>query len=138
MGYLIDTNVLAELRKGKRCNPGVLQWHANVEEPQIYIPVVVLGEIRHGIELLRRRDPKAAQWLEDWLTALRVGLGSRLLPITPAIADLWGRLGVPDAIPTADGLLASTALVHDLTLVTRNIRDMARTGARLMNPFIDQ
>lgn len=98
----------------------------------------MLGEIRRGVELLRRRDPMAAQELDSWLTTLRISLGSRLLPITPAIADLWGCLGVPDVIPTADGLLASTALVHDLTLVTRNIRDMERTGARLLNPFTDQ
>lgn len=135
MGFLIDTNVLAELRKGQRGNPGVLTWYENAGESSLYISVIVLGEIPRGVELLRRRDVMAAEHLESWLLVLRESLGSRLLPITDEIADRWGRLGIPDPVPVADGLLAATALVHNLTLVTRNIRDVQRTGASVMNPF---
>ncbi|MBF0440070.1 MAG: hypothetical protein HQL93_13260 [Magnetococcales bacterium] len=72
---------------GKQNNPGVLRWHEDIEESQIHVSVIMLGKIRRGVELLRRRDPMAAQGLEDWLITLRVGLGNRLLPITPAVAD---------------------------------------------------
>lgn len=136
MGFLIDTNVLAELRKGQRGDPGVRAWFDGVDESSIHVSVIVLGEIRRGTELLRRRDPAAAARLESWLLGLRESLGSRLLPVTGEIADRWGRLGIPDPIPVADGFLAATALVHDLTLVPRNIRDVERTGASLLNPFL--
>ena len=97
--------------------------------------VIVLGEIRRGAELLRRRDPAGAVHLDTWLIAMRDSLGDRLLPVTAEIADQWGHLGVPDPISVADGLLAATALVHGLTLVTRNTRDIERTGVHLFNPF---
>ncbi|HOW74938.1 MAG TPA: type II toxin-antitoxin system VapC family toxin [Candidatus Competibacteraceae bacterium] len=135
MGFLIDTNILAELRKRERGNPGVRRWYAGVEESEIYISVIVLGEIRRGVELLRRRDQVAAEGLEVWLNRLRYSLGDRLLPITEAITDCWGRIGIPDPIPVADGLLAATALVHNLTLVTRDTGDVERSGVRLLNPF---
>ncbi len=135
MGFLIDTNVLSELRKGTRCDPFVREWYAGIAETDIYISVIVLGEIRRGVELLRRRDPVAATHLEHWLLALRTTLGERLLPISDAITDRWGQLGIPDPLPVADGLLAATALVHDLTLVTRNTRDVQRSGVRVLNPF---
>jgi predicted nucleic acid-binding protein len=132
---LIDTNVLSELRKGDRCDLRVRDWYASISEADIFVSVIVLGEIRRGAELLRRRDPFAAASLTTWLAALRASLADRLLPISDEIADCWGRLGVPDALPVADGLLAATALVHDLVLVTRNTRDVQRSGARLLNPF---
>lgn len=136
MGFLIDTNILAELRKRKRCNPNVCHWYAGVAESEIYISVIVLGEIRRGVELLRRRDQVAAKSLDAWLNHLRYSLDDRLLPVTEAITDCWGRLGIPDPIPVADGLLAATALVHNLTLVTRNTHDVERTGVILLNPFL--
>lgn len=135
MGLLIDTNVLSELRKKERCDPRVRDWFAGISESDIYVSVIVLGEIRRGAELLRRRDPVAAASLDAWLIALRASLGDRLLPVTDEIADRWGQLGVPDALPMADGMLAATALVHDLVLVTRNTRDVVRSGAHLLNPF---
>ena len=137
MEFLIDTNILSELRKQERCNSGVQQWYATVDESQIYLSVITLGEIRRGVELLRRRDTVAAENLEYWLSTLRQALNKKLLPITPAIVDIWGRIGIPDAIPTADGLLAATAVAHNLILVTRNVRDMERTGAKILNPFTD-
>lgn len=136
MGFLIDTNILAELRKQDRGNCGVRQWYSGIEEAEIYISVIALGEIRRGVALLRRRDPVAAERLEVCLYRLRHSLGERLLPVTEAIADCWGRLGIPDPVPVADGLIAATALIHDLTLVTRDTRDVERSDARLLNPFL--
>ena len=136
MGFLIDTNILAELRKRERTNLGVRRWYDGVKESEIYISVIVLGEIRRGVELLRRRDTIAAGSLENWLERLRAMPSHRLFPVTAAITDCWGRLGIPNAIPVADGLLAATALVHDLTLVTRNTGDVERSGVRTLNPFI--
>ncbi|MBK7953624.1 MAG: type II toxin-antitoxin system VapC family toxin [Candidatus Accumulibacter sp.] len=136
MGFLIDTNVLAELRKGERGDPGVQAWYAGISSSDIYVSVIVLGEIRRGAELLRRRDPIAAVRLDVWLTTLRTSVGNRLLPISQEVADCWGHLGIPDPLPVADGLLAATALVHDLVLVTRNTRDVERSGVEMLNPFI--
>lgn len=135
MGFLIDTNILSELRKGDRADENVRVWYAGIPETDIHVSVIVLGEIRRGAELLRRRDPVAAASLDSWLDALRIALGHRLLPVSAEAADLWGRLGIPDPLPVADGLLAATALEHDLVLVTRNTRDVERSGVRLLNPF---
>lgn len=135
MGFLIDTNVVSELRKGKRANAKVRQWFAAVDEGDLFLSVLTLGEIRNGIERLRRRDPTSAATLEAWLTQLTATMRDRILPITPSIADRWGRLGVPDPRPVIDSLLAATALVHDLTLVTRNVTDVEYSGAKLFNPF---
>lgn len=135
MGYLIDTNILAELRKGERGDQHVRAWYSGISASDIYVSVIVLGEIRRGAELLRRRDPIAAASLDVWLAILRASLGNRLLPVSDEIAERWGQLGIPDPLPVADGLIAATALVHDLVLVTRNTRDIERSGVRYLNPF---
>jgi toxin FitB len=132
MGFLIDTNVLSELRKDKKANPGVRQWYAQTNGNELYVSVLTLGEIRQGIEQIRRRDVIAAESLQCWFERLETG---RILPITQKIADCWGRINVPDKLPVIDGYLAATALVHDLTLVTRNIKDVERSGVKLLNPF---
>jgi toxin FitB len=137
MGYLIDTNVLSELRKQERAAPSVLRWYAGVRGEDLYVSVLVVGEIRNGIERLRRRDLEAAGRLETWLASVQADLADRILPVTTGIADRWGRLGVPDPRPVIDTLLAATALEHDLILVTRNERDVERTGVRVLNPFLD-
>lgn len=137
MGFLIDTNVLSELRKKERVNPGVRQWYASVQGESLYLSTLTLGEIRNGIERLRRRDPEASAHLEAWLLKVETDMADRILPVTSAIADRWGRLGVPDPLPVVDALMAATALVHDLILVTRNVADVERTGVRLINPFTD-
>lgn len=135
MGFLIDTNILSELRKGERGDQRVRTWYSGISASDIHVSVIVLGEIRRGAELLRRRDAVAAASLDAWLSTLRASLGNRLLPVSDEVADRWGQLGIPDPIPVADGLLAATALVHGLVLVTRNTRDVERSGARLLNPF---
>lgn len=134
MSWLIDTNVLSELRKGARADPGIQAWFAAADDQDLYTSVLVLGEIRRGIESIRRRDRPSALAIEQWLVNVAVGFGERILPVDVMVADRWGRLNVPDPIPTVDGLLAATALVHDLVLVTRNVRDVSNTGARVLDP----
>lgn len=135
MSYLLDTNVLSELRKRKRCNPGVAEWFAGVEDSEIFLSVLVVGEVRKGIEMIRRRDSDAAAALESWLGHLLGTFAERILAIDQEIAQAWGRLSVPDPLPVIDGLLAATAQVRGLTLVTHNLRDVERTGAAVLNPF---
>lgn len=137
MRFLIDTNVLSELRKKGRANPGVSRWYAEVAGESLYLSALTIGEIRNGIERLRRRDPIASASLEAWLSNIQTDMVGRILPVTVAVADRWGRLGVPDPLPVVDSLLAATALEHDLILVTRNAADVERTGVRLINPFTD-
>ncbi|HEX5761098.1 MAG TPA: type II toxin-antitoxin system VapC family toxin [Thermoanaerobaculia bacterium] len=135
MSYLVDTNVLSEARKSRRCDPGVASWFSAVPATEIYVSALTAGEIRKGVEARRRRDELAARALERWLEELMTTYADRILPVDEEVADRWGRLNVPDALPPIDGLLAATASVHGLTLVTRNVRHVERTGVALLNPF---
>ena len=137
MKFLLDTNVISEIRKRGRAHPGVASWAAGAPADELATSVVVLAEIRRGIELVRRSDPTQAGLLDRWFAEMRSRLGDHVLPVDEAVADRWARLNVPNPLPMVDGLLAATALVHDLTLVTRNTRDFAKTGAKLLNPFTD-
>jgi predicted nucleic acid-binding protein len=135
LSYLVDTNVISELRKRERGHPAVVRWAASVEPTGIHTSVLVIGEIRRGIELKWRSDAAQAAALKVWLDQVRVGLGGRILPVDERIAEVWGRLGVPDLLPAIDGLIAATAMVHGLTVVTRNVSDLARTGVSVLDPF---
>jgi predicted nucleic acid-binding protein len=135
VSFLVDTNVLSELRKGRRANRGVRAWFGAVDDDDLFTSVLVIGELRRGVASIRRRDSAAAAALEQWLARLTELFSDRILAIDVAVADRWGALNVPDPLPTVDGLLAATALVHGLTLVTRNTRDVARTGVALIDPF---
>jgi predicted nucleic acid-binding protein len=134
-GYLLDTNVVSELRKKRRADQKVLAWFDSVAEEDLFLSVLVLGEIRKGIELIRLRDPAQGKNLEAWLSNLETTYAERLLPITAAIADRWGRLSAIRPISTVDGLMAATALESSLTLVTRNTEDVRHTGVGVINPF---
>jgi toxin FitB len=134
MSFLLDTNVVSEIRK-KAPDPGVSTWFASVPADRLFLSVLVVGEIRQGIERLARRDPAQAKIYERWLSQLVDGYGDRIVPITVPIAEAWGRLNVPDPVPVVDGLMTATALVHDWTLVTRNVSDVTSTGVRLLDPF---
>lgn len=134
-GFLLDTNVLSELRKKDRCDPGVRAWFEGVDSDQLFVSVLVLGEIRKGIEQIRVRDPQQARALEKWLTSVISGFGDRILPVDHRVADRWGFIAISRPVAVLDALLAATALAHDLTLVTRNVVDVADTGAKLLNPF---
>jgi hypothetical protein len=135
MGWLVDTDILSEMRKSSRADAGVRSWLADADDADLYTSVLVIGEIRRGIESVRRRDPARAAELDRWLGRLQGALQERVLPIDARVADLWGRLNVPDPLPTVDGLLAATALVRGLTLVTRNTRHVASTGVTVLDPF---
>jgi predicted nucleic acid-binding protein len=135
MGWLVDTTILSEMRKGPRADAGVRSWLADADDNDLHTSVLVIGEIRRGIESVRRRDPAQAADLDRWLGRLQGALQERVLPIDARVADLWGRLNVPDPLPTVDGLLAATALVRGLTLVTRNARHVASTGVMVLDPF---
>jgi predicted nucleic acid-binding protein len=137
-GYLLDTNVASETRKGPRINANVSTWYESVEDEDMCLSVLVIGEIRKGIELARHKDPVKANALEGWLNALEQRFGDRVLPITSAVAEQWGRLSAIRPLPTVDGLLAATAMVHDLALATRNVADVAHTGVKLLNPFLSK
>ncbi|HEY7374522.1 MAG TPA: type II toxin-antitoxin system VapC family toxin [Polyangia bacterium] len=135
MSFLLDTNIVSELRKGARANPNVSKWIASVDQQDLRLSVLVVGELRQGVERIRRRDVASAERLDRWLTKLVEAFGDRILPVDAHIAETWGRLNVPDPLPAVDGLLAATALAHDLTMVTRNVRHVSRTGVRFVDPF---
>jgi predicted nucleic acid-binding protein len=135
LSYLVDTNIVSEIRKGRRCNPGVASWFAETSPAEIYLSVLTVGEIRKGIENIRRHDEATAEALETWLAQLVATNSDRILPVDEAIAEQWGRYNVPDPLPVVDCLLAATASVHGLTLVTRNLKDRQRTGVDCLNPF---
>ncbi|HEV2853784.1 MAG TPA: type II toxin-antitoxin system VapC family toxin [Thermoanaerobaculia bacterium] len=135
MSYLIDTNVISELRKGQRCDPGVASWFAEITSGEVYLSALTVGEIRKGIENLRRRDEPRAELLEAWLHELLEVHSDRILPINEVVAEQWGRFNVPHSLPVLDSLLAATASVHGLTLVTRNLKDIGQTGVDCLNPF---
>ena len=118
-----------------RCDRGVADWYASIHDRDLYLSVLVMGEIRKGIELAQRRDPAKAATLDAWLTEIDAAFGDRILPIDRAVSDEWGRMSARRTIPVIDGLLAATAKVHRMTLVTRNDADVAGLGARVLNPF---
>jgi hypothetical protein len=135
--FLLDTNVISEIRKRERAHPNVAKWVARTPVKEIGTSVVVLAEIRRGIELKRRNDPGQAETLDRWFSQMRSRLGARVLPIDEPIAEAWALLGIPDQLTLIDGLLAASAKVHGLTLVTRNVADVARTGVAILDPFAD-
>ena len=136
-GFLLDTNVVSELRKRERADVNVLRWLDEHAESELWLSVLVVGELRRGVGLIARRDKRAASKLRDWLDATVKDYADRILPITVEICERWALLAVPDPVPVVDGLLAATAIEHDLTLVTRNIADVARTGVSVVNPFLE-
>jgi len=136
MAFLIDTNVLSELRKGRQCDAKVWAWALSARHAQHWISVLSLGEIRKGIELLRKKSPGQCPAFEKWLTRIETDYAGNILPVTDGIADQWGRLQAKQSMPVIDSLLAATAVVHQLTLVTRNTIDFTASGAVLLNPFL--
>lgn len=136
MLYLLDTNVLSELRKGPRCDPAVAAWErAELAARKGGLSVIVIGEIRKGIELIASRDPASGSRLESWFQRLLRNYSDRILPVTREIAEEWGRLNARRPLPAADSLLGATANVHGLILATRNVGDFSEVGVRVTNPF---
>jgi hypothetical protein len=135
VNYLIDTNIISEIRKNLRCDRNVAAWYASIKDEELYLSVLVAGEIRKGIELARRRDAAKAIALERWLKAVDIAFGDRILPIDRAVTEEWGSMSAQRPIPVIDGLLAATAKVRDMTFVTRNAAHVAELGAEVLNPF---
>jgi toxin FitB len=135
VSYLLDTNVISELRKGSRADHNVSSWFVGLGDDEIFLSALTLGEIRRGIESIRRRDAKTAGVLESWLGRIVDQHSARIVPIDRTIADEWGRMSTPDPLPVIDGLLAATAKVVGLTLATRNTADIERTDVSYVNPF---
>ena len=135
MAFLLDTNVVSELRKASRCSRSVLRWYENAPGEDLFVSVIVFGELRRGIESLRPRDPATAHALEQWMRGLKTTYAERILPVTLDICDQWGYFSAAQNLAPADGLLAATAKCHELTIVTRNERDFQRVGVDYINPF---
>jgi predicted nucleic acid-binding protein len=134
--YLIDTNVVSELRKGARADIGVSAFFAALDPQHIHLAVQTIGELRRGLENVRGRgDHAQADRLESWLDDITSDYAERLLGFDLDCAQVWGKLMSPNPQHPIDKQIAAIALIHDLTVVTRNTADFASTGARLLNPF---
>ncbi|QIN81522.1 PIN domain-containing protein [Rubrobacter tropicus] len=134
MKYLLDTNVIFEARKPRGAER-VKRWISSVPVEDLYLSVLTLGEVRRGIGLLEGRDPVQAEVYEAWLTTVLRDYADRIIPVDAETAEEWGRMNVPGPVPVVDSLMAATARVRNMTFVTRNTSDVARTGVRLLNPF---
>lgn len=130
--YLVDTNVISEARRG---SPQAIAWMRSVAPAAVYLSALTLGEIMRGIALKQQCDAVTAGRLAEWLRRLRHDHASRILPVTDAVAIEWGRLAAIRPRGDIDGLIAATARVNDLILVTRNVRDFEDTGVSLINPW---
>lgn len=136
--YLLDTNVVSEIRKAKsgKANKHVLAWADNVSVTSLFLSVITILEIETGILLIERKDPKQGAILRSWLNShVLPTFSERILPIDTAVAQCCARLHVPDPHADRDALIAATALIHGLTVVTRNSDDFATTGVELLNPW---
>ena len=131
MNYLLDTNIISEIRKGSDSNPHVAASYDSIDEANIYVSVLVLGEIHKGIERARSTNPAQDRALEKWLSTLSQSFADRILPVDLAVADEWRRMSAKRPVSTVDALLAATAKVHQMMLVTRNVADVADLGAKV-------
>lgn len=135
--YLVDTNVISEARKGKKANPGVQKFFQAIEAGGLYLSVQTIGEIRRGLENIRRRgDLPQARKLEKWLDSIVADYADRILSFDEECAQVWGRLMSPHHEHPIDKQIAAIALIHDLTVITRNVDDFRGTGTRTSNPFV--
>lgn len=135
MNVLVDTNVVSELRRGEKAEPRVRAWFTALMPQSVFTSVIVLGEIRRGIELMARHDKAQAEALERWYGGVREQLGDRVLAVDEPVMNLWARISVPDMLPAYDGLIAATALSHGLVVATRDTDDFRRVGVQVINPW---
>ena len=137
MTYLLDTNVLSETRK-RQPAVGVAEWIAATPPDRMHISVLTLGEIEQGIARVRGRgDRHQASALERWLADVQAGFENRVLPVTLPVAAAWGRQQYTQPLPVIDALIAATARVHGLTVVTRNVKYFELAGVEVLNPFAE-
>lgn len=130
--YLVDTNIVSEARRG---TPQAVAWLRSIDPLTLHLSVLTLGEIMRGIALKQKSDPKSAAHLTEWHRKLRHDHEDRILPVTDKVAVEWGRIAAIRPRGDVDGLIAATAIVHDLILVTRNVRDFEDAGVALINPW---
>jgi predicted nucleic acid-binding protein len=133
VSLLLDTNVVSEIRRGR--DPHVRAWAAAINDIEVHLSVMTLGEIRTGIELLRSRDPAQAEVFNRWLAELRARFAERIVAIDARVAEEWGRLNAAARCNTVDSLIAATARVHGFIVVTRNTDDFKDCGVPLINPW---
>ena len=136
--YLLDTNVISEVRKGEQSNAGVKAFFQKIilENSPVYISVITIGELRRGVDLISYRgDLKQAKILQLWLESVLVEYKEYILDFDSEIAQLWGRLRVPSYENALDKQIAATAIIYDLAVVTRNTKDFVKTGVKVHNPF---
>ena len=133
--YLVDTNIISEVGKGRRCDRHVAAWYRAARDDELFLSVLVVGEIRQGIERLRPRNRQRAAALEHWLQEILTSFGERVLPVDERVAQIWGRMNAREPLAAIDSLLAATAEAHGMTLVTRYLKDVERSGVRCLNPF---
>jgi toxin FitB len=133
--FLLDTNVVSELRRKLQNDPKVQSWYHSVSSEDLFTSVIVIGEIRRGTEKIRPIDPVFASQLELWLRRFQTDYHDRILSVTEEIAEFWGTICPNAPLPEPDGLIAATALHHRMTLVTRNIEHVQRSGVTVLNPW---
>jgi predicted nucleic acid-binding protein len=136
VSFLLDTNVISEARR-RRPDPKVMSWLDGVDPDLAHVSVLTFGEIAKGIAQRAHRDPTGAQLLRDWLDATRSLYADKTVLIDAEISEAWGRLAAKRTLPIVDGLLAATAIVRGMIFVTRDTRDIADTGVRTFNPWIE-
>lgn len=134
MRYLLDTNAVSEPKR-KRPHPKAAAWLRAVDQADLYVSVLTLGEIENGIAKLAPRDPATANTLKEWTLGIRGDFANRIIAVDLEIAETWGRITAGRSLPIVDSLLAATAIVREMTLVTRNVRDIADTGVTILNPW---
>ena len=132
--FLVDTDVLSALRRRER-SPETVRWAETQRTPDLHLSVVTIGEIERGITRQKRHNPPFAQDLAAWLDRLLAWYGDRILPVDKSVARCWGQLSATLGYDSPDLLIAATALVHGLTVVTRNVRDFEPTGVRTFNLY---
>ena len=133
-GYLLDTNIISETRK-IRAAAAVLAFLDSADAGALFLSVLTVGELRKGVEARRRTDPGSADRLGAWVDGIETLFADRVLAVDAAVARLWGELSAGRSLPVVDTLIAATAIVRGLTLVTRNTRDVASTTVRVVNPW---
>ena len=135
MTFLADTNVLSELRKRERADERVRAWTAAHGWGAIHTSWIAIAEMKRGAALVARRDPAQAAALEKWISEVVDRLNDRVFPVERSVAEAWASLMIPNTRPAMDTLIAATALVHGLTLATRNVRDFVGSGIGVIDPW---
>jgi predicted nucleic acid-binding protein len=135
VNVLVDTNVVSELKRGRHADPRVVAWFSNIPSERVFTSVIVLAEVRRGIELVARRDKQQAKLLERWYASIREHLANRVLAVDEPVMMIWSKISARHLLPAYAGLIAATALAHGMTVVTHNPLDYQRAGVDIIDPW---